>query len=281
MTNKLSVFAITLSVIALGLSALPGSTTPEQHENTYQRVMRTKTLRCGYSLWPSQTEMDPNTKQLTGLVPDFTNALVAKLGLKVEWVQEVMWGMEAEALRSGKIDAICASDGPWVTTGAAFVDYTTPMFYVPVYLYGRAGETRFKSMADANSPDVIFSTIDGDISMPLTLENFPKAQRVELAAMADPALAVTNVMTSKADLTLMSPQTVNAVNQNNETKLEKVFPDPLVIVNSSFAVEKGQHELLQLLNQGFEILHQFGVSDKIIDKLDPEKKLILRVAKPY
>ncbi len=284
MSKKFSALALVVAVAALGVTVIPKTVTPEPppaKETTYARVMRTKTLRCGYSLWPSQTDMDPNTKQLTGLVPDFANALADKLGLKIEWVQEVVWGTEAETLRTGKIDAICASDGPWVTTGAAFVDYVTPMFYVPVYLYGRAGETRFQTMADVNNANVTLSAVDGDISMSLAVDKFPNAKRIAQPAMSDPALAITNVMTGKTDLTTMSPQTVNAVNKNNETKLEKVFPDPIVVVNSSFAVEKGQPELLQLLNQGFAILHQFGIADTIIDKIDPEQKMILRAAKPY
>lgn len=284
MKNKLSVLAVVLSVVALGAAYLPnrsGVSQAQTKESAYDRVMRTKTLRCGYSLWPTETEMDPVTKKMSGLVPDFAEELAKKLGLKIEWTLEFQWGQQMEALRSGKIDALCSSDGPWVTSSAAFVDYVEPMFYVPIYLYGRAGETRFKTMEDANSSAVTFSTMDGDTSLPLALEKFPKAHRIELSQGADQSLVVTNVITGKADLVLMSPQTVEAVNKTSNIKLEKIFPDPVVIISSSFSVPKGEQELLQLLSQGFRILHQFGISDKILNRIDPEKKLILRVAKPY
>ncbi|MDD5585715.1 MAG: transporter substrate-binding domain-containing protein [Alphaproteobacteria bacterium] len=283
MNKNLSALALVISLAALGLVLwhMPTGPGAAQKESAYARVMRTRTLRCGYALWPSETEMDPNTKQLKGLVPDFAKALGEKLGLKIEWTEELLWGQQTEALKTGKIDAICASDGPWVTSGAAFVDYAEPMLYIPIYVYGREGETRFKTLSDLNKGNITISTMDGDISLSLALEKFPQAKRLELTQSADPALTVMNVMTGKADLALMSPQTDETVNKNSATKLVKIFDEPLAIVNSSFSVAKGETELLQLLNQGFRILHQFGVSDTIVDRFDPEHKLVLRAARGW
>lgn len=285
MKKTLSVLAIAVASAAVGgysAHIFSSNNTPiAQKESAYARVMRTRTIRCGYAIWPTQTEMDPNTKEMKGLIPAFANKLGEKLGLKIEWTQEIMWGQQAEALKGGKIDAICASDGPWVSSGAAFVDYTTPLFYVPIYAYGRENETRFKTLSDANSSDVTFSTMDGDISLSLALEKFPKARRLELSQASDPTLTVTNVMTNKADIALMSPQTVEEVNKNNPSKLVKISNEPVAIVNVSFSVNKGEPELLNMLNQGFLIIHQVGLSDDIIDTLDPEHKLLLRVSKGW
>lgn len=283
MNRTLSLLSLVVALCALGLVLLRPSSSSEapQKETAYERVMQTHTLRCGYALWPTQSERDPNTKEMKGIVPDFVNQIGQKLGLKIEWTEEILWGQQAEALKSGRIDAICASDGPWVYSGAGYVDYVTPMLYVPVYVYGRADETRFKTLADANNEGVTFSTMDGDASLTLAVERFPKAKRVELPQSADPTLTVMNVMTGKADLVLMSPQTVEAVNKNNENKLVKIFPEPLVVVSSSLSVAKGEQELLQMLNQGMSVLQQLGISDAILDRFDPEHKLVLRVAKNW
>ncbi|NTU76522.1 MAG: amino acid ABC transporter substrate-binding protein, partial [Alphaproteobacteria bacterium] len=266
MNKNLSVFALVVAVgaLALGLFRAPANDmAAPKKETAYERVMRTRTLHCGYALWPTATEIDPNTNEMKGYVPAFANALGEKLGLKIEWVQEVFWGQQAEALNTGKIDAVCASDGPWVYTGAAFTDYVEPMVYIPVYLYGRAGETRFKTMDDVNAETVSLSTMDGDISLALADEKFPKAKRVGLPQSADPSLLATNVLEGKADLVLIDPPTADLINKAHETKLAKIFPEPLVVVNSSFSVGKGEQELLQMLNQGFRLLHQLGVSDVI------------------
>lgn len=283
MNKPLTVLALLLALTSIGLVLwrMPDGGNATRKETAYERVMRTRTLRCGYAIWPSETEMDPNTKQLKGLIPDFAKALGDKLNLKIEWTQEIFWGQQAEALKTGKIDAVCASDGPWVTSGAAYVDYTEPMFYIPVYVYGREGETRFKTLDDINKPAVSLSTIDGDITLSLALEKFPQAKRLELPASADPALTTTNVATGKADLVLMSPQTVEAANKNNQAKLVRIFPEPLAVVNASFSVAKGETELLTMLNQGFRIVHQFGVSDLILDSFDPGHALVLRVSRGW
>ena len=77
--------------------------------------------------------------------------------------------------KTGKIDAVCSSDGPWTYTSAAVLDYTEPMIYIPFYLYGRKGETRFKNMESANAPHVKFSAIDGDISLAMATDSFTSA----------------------------------------------------------------------------------------------------------
>lgn len=282
MNKYLNPLALMLSLSALGLVVFhnaPNDNTAHKHETAYERVIRTRVLRCGYALWPMAEDMDPNTKQLKGIVPEFTEALADKLGLKIEWVEEIQWGQQPEALQSGKIDAICSSDGPWVYTSSTVLDFTEPMAYSPVYLYGRKGETRFKNTTSLNSPDVTLSAMDGDISMTLAVEKFPRVHRLEIPSSGDPSLVTMNVLSGKADLVIEDAPTAERANGPHDEKLERLSPTPYAVINSSFSVAKGEGDLLHMLNQGFLLLQQLGISDAILNKYDPEHKLFYRPKK--
>ncbi len=274
---------LTAALLALGISFLhaPQTSGGPVRESAYQRVLRTRTLRCGYGLWPTYEEMDPNTKQLRGMMPDFAQALAEKLNLKIEWTEEIIWGQEAESLQSGKIDAICSVDGMWNYTSAVVRDFAEPMAYVPIYLYGRKGETRFKNLDTINTSDVTLSTMDGDISMTVAMEKYPLARRLEIPGSADSSLVVMNVLSGKADLLIEDAFTVDRVQNTQGEKLQRLSDKPYAIINASFSVAKGEHDLLQMLNQGFQLLQQTGVSDAILDKYDPGHKIYFHPRKPW
>jgi ABC-type amino acid transport substrate-binding protein len=283
MQKSLTIIALITALAALGLCIAGKSVSQStaKKETASERVLRTRTLRCGYALWPVSEEIDPNTKEMKGIVPEFTKALGKKLGLKIEWVQEVLWDQQLEAFRSGKIDAVCAGDGPWTYTSAAVLDYTEPMAYIPIYFYGRKGESRFKNPAAANASNVTFSAIDGDISLAMAMENFPKARVLELPSSDDPSLILTNVSNGKADLVMVDPLTTDRFNQTNDKKLERLSDKPLAVINISFSLPKGEEDLQHMLDQGFRLLQGLGISDQILDRYDPERKLFYRPQKPW
>lgn len=281
--RNIAITALIAALIGLGLGFVrgPGGQAISKQETAYERVMRTRTLHCGYAPWPVTEEIDPNTKAVKGMVPDFTTALGQKLGLKIEWTQEVIWGQEPEALATGKIDAVCSTDGPWSYTSAAVVDYTEPMAFFPVYLTGREHSAKFTNLSEVNSPSITFSSIEGDISLAMPMDKFPKAHRFELPGSADPGLLMTNIVDGKADLVVLDALTTDQFNKNNDKKLARLYDKPMAVINMSFCVGKGQGDLLQMLNQGFRLLESLGISDEILDRYDPEHKLFYRPAKHW
>ncbi len=277
MISKLPLLTFLIACLALGLQIIhPKTATPPHRETAYERVMRTRTLHCGYALWPVSEEIDPNTKQLKGVVPDFTEALGQKLGLKIEWTEEVVWGQQAEALATGKIDAMCTTDGPYVYTAATVLDYTEPMAYFPEYIYGRENAAPILNIDTLNTLDITFSAIEGDISLAMAMDSFPKAHRLELPGSDDPSLIMVNIVDKKADVTITDPLTIDHFNRNNKKKLKKLYDQPMGVINMSFSVGKGEGDLLQMLNQGFLLLQGLGISDQILNKYDPEHKLFYR-----
>ena len=78
-------------------------------ETAFERITRTNTLRCGYAIAPPWTMIDPNTKQLSGVNYDVTNAVAEKMGVKVDWVEETGWGVAEQGLMSSRYDMMCGN----------------------------------------------------------------------------------------------------------------------------------------------------------------------------
>jgi ABC-type amino acid transport substrate-binding protein len=265
-------------ILILGLIIFDAYAADKQ-ETAYERVMRTGTIRCGYSPWPSYFDVDPNTKELTGMTKDLTDAIFKILDIKVEYV-EYVFSNKVIDLQSGRLDAICG-DGPWILTTLKQVDYTVPYYYSPVYVYGRSDEKRFAKPADMNDAGIVFVGIDSDLSTDLVQKNFPLAKLQTLPSTVDAGQMLLDVAGRKADLVLLDPGAATGFIKNNPGKVRQIFPKPLAAYPGGFSVKKGEIDLLNMLNGGVQAALNLGTVDMILDKYDPEHKKILRISSGY
>lgn len=228
--------ALIASYLMINLSGSKTSTqtsTPKT-ETAYERVIRTGTLRCGYSPWPPYWSVDPNTGVITGLSKDLSDITAKLMGMKIEYVQ-ITNGQQVQDLNSGKIDAMCG-DGPWVISTIKYIDYTKSYIYAAVYIYGRADENRFKSFDDLNKPEVIFTGIDGDLSSDLVQSNFPQAKIGTMSSSTDPSQLMMNVTTGKADVVIIDPLAASLFTKNNPGKLKLIISQSVAAYGAGFSV---------------------------------------------
>jgi ABC-type amino acid transport substrate-binding protein len=256
------------------------TTEAKKEESVLERIKRTGTIRCGYLLWPLFFDLDPNTKQLTGLYKDFTDTVAGLAGWKVEYVQLVA-GSEITDLKSGHVDAMCGY-GPWYMNSIKEVNFTRPLAYASAYMYGRIDETRFKSLDDINNQNFKLIGIDGDVSTDLAQRLYPKAKLQALPGISDGAATLLSVATGKADATITDPLTVAGFNKNNSNKIKSLFPNqPIATYGMEFGVNKGETELLQTLDMYSDMALNLNMIDPILKKYDPDGSIFLPVIRPY
>jgi len=259
------------------LTALPAFAADK--ESTFDRVMRTGVLKCGFVPWDPYFKLDPNTGALSGFSKDLSDSVAKILDLKIEYVQITM-GEQIQDYDTGKIDAICG-DGPWVISTIKYLDYSNPYFYAGVYAYGRADETRFSKKEDLNRKDATFIGIDGDVSVDLVRGLFPSANIRTMQSITDSSQLLLNVATKKADLVLTDPLTAESYIKNNPGKIKRVVKETMAVYGGGFSVRKGEADLLNTLNEAVDAALNTGIAEKAFEKYDPDRTLFLPVAKPY
>ena len=252
-----------------------------EKESAYDRVMRTGTFRCGYYPWPPYFNLDVSTHKVTGLAVDVADAIGGLLGLKVEYVQMSAIGMSAEDMKKGLYDSYCL-DSYYTFSSIKYLDFSDPHFYAPVFAYVRAGDKRFHTLADLNKPDITFVGIDGDISVEMVQRRFPKAKIHSLPANSDGTQLMMDVLTKKADATVIDPGIIEGFNAHNPPGLQLIAPDdPVAVYPIGFSVLKGEDKLLHTINGAISALQNTGAMKSIVERYNLVGKGIYLVAKPY
>lgn len=265
------------------LAAKSDSTQTAKAETAYERVMRTQTLRCGYAVW-SGVVMKNDNGQLYGPWVDLTNELGKATGLKVEWVSEVDWGGIGAALKSNKIDAMCA--GLWSSaTKAKEISFTTPVAYQALEVFVRNNDHRFDGdQSLLNNKEIKLAVLENDNSDFISQSDFPNAQRNVLSTLTgSDADLVLNVATNKADATFTSAGFWHDFEKTNPGQVRRLFPGRyLRVFGLTYGVNNDDIRLTNLLNAGVSEMLNSGTVNRILDSADKDyPDTYIRAAKTY
>lgn len=253
-----------------------------QKESAYDRVMRTKTLRCGYNVWPPAVAVDATTGKPTGFIVDLVEEAAKAVSLKVEWATQVGWSSYPLDLKNGRIDAMCA--GAWaVKESAPYVAYTRPIFYNPVYAYARVDDTRFDAdLSVLNNANYKIGAIDGAISDTIAKQDFPQAKVVGLPQITDPSQVMVDLAQSKSDVVFMEGSFAQEYESKNPNKIKRVsdkpyrsFPSPLL------ATSIDEQRLATMFDTIIGEMQLQGTIDRVLDKYKADRTLFVPPAKPY
>ena len=263
------------------LLAMPAAFAKDK-ESTYDRVMRTQTIRCSYVPYSPANIVDPNTQEQTGILHDAAEELGRILNLKVEWVEEATWGSFMESLKSNRADVFC---------GAAFAfpvelslgEHIGPFYYSPISLWVRQEDNRFDGgIQTVNNSDITVAGEDGSIAAKLQERLFPKAKLLGLPQAAPYSLKLDNVAQKKADVTLVETSVGLDYIDNNPNTLKNAVPNaPITVYPNMFVVKKGEHNLKTMLQGALNILQNDGTIERLIKKYEKYPNSFYRVAKPY
>ena len=255
---------------------------PSAKESAYERVMRTKTLRCGYVVHPPHVIKTAGDGALSGVIVDVVNEAGRLLDLKVDWAEEVGWGNTVEALRSGRVDAICVDY--WMNPiEGRYVGYSMPLYYGAIAAYVRVDDHRFDNNLNAiNDPSIVVSSSDGSLTGVVAQQDFPKAKVVALPNMTDQSQYLMDVADKKADITF--PNTLDGARyvQNNPGKLRNLVPDhPLRAFPATIALPQGDVALKTMLDSAFVQLLYSNFVNRTLDKYGIPSDGAYRVSMPY
>jgi ABC-type amino acid transport substrate-binding protein len=284
MKNKIAVLSLVVALIALLVVALRPAgrenATPAKQETAFDRVMRTKTIRCGYAIWSPVLFKDLKTGEIKGISHDIMEEIGKKLSLRIEWAEETNWGTVVEGLATHRYDAICTGIGV-ISGRAREIDFSAPLFYAPTYLVVRADENRIHKTDDANDPAYTISVLDGEAFSFLAPVRFPKAQIKSLPQMNDFSSILQEVETKKADATGVTYSDFLSYDKANPGKVKILDKtSPLQVYAASFGLPQGDVAFKTMIDVALGELFFDGTADRII-RVYSDSEEFFRPIKPY
>ncbi len=276
---------LVIMMMSLSLCSCASSTKitqSAQKQSLYDRVIQAGKIRCGYVVAFPGCVKDPNTGKLAGIGPDALELIGKKLGLTVEWSEEVGWGTMLEGLRAGRYDIVGVP--VWTNPNRAkLAAFSKSLYYSPIFPYAKKGDTRFKGQLEKiNAPTIKIATIDGETGQVIADADFPKAGRLSMTQMTDLSQLFLSVATKKADIAFAEPIVVDQYVRNNPGSVENVSPNkPVRLFPNCWMFNRDELEFKAMLDTVLDEVINSGAMDKIISKYEPSPNLIYRVALPY
>lgn len=262
-TLLLILLCVGLSLTAVRLWENPANNAQTlDTESVYARVMRTRTIRCGYFLYPKFLERDLNSGKFSGIAFDVMQEIGKQLSLKIEWTEEAPFANILKGLETDRYDAVCfpMSETPGRALAASFTD---PLYFLPFFLYAREGDTRFdNNYALINDPAVKVAIQEGEMSQTVKAEDFPKAQTISMTNLADINQTLLQVTTGKADVAMTEPSSSEEFMLKNPGQLRRVPGPSLRMQASAFVVGIGENALRNLLNTAIHSLAATGFIER-------------------
>ncbi len=256
----------------------------EKHD-AFSHVTQTRTLRCGYFPFAPNLVVDPATGKKSGIFFDLIEEVGKRLDLKVEWKEEVGYGVIAEGFRTGRYDLFCNTVWP-IPTRAKEAVFTVPLYYSPVGIFVRHDDRRFdNNYRGLNAPEFTLAVRDGDISDSISRTLLPKAKTVSVPELSGIDQPLLEVATRKADAVITEPIHVFEFNSANSVKLRNItFDEPVKYFPNTLMMGKGEFQLKQMLDVTIQELISEGYIDRLLAKYVPEARFpsaLFRVSSPY
>ena len=265
------------------LSLSPSSGQPKGDSNLYDRVMKSGKIRSAYGVYAPGCIKDLNTGKLSGIGVEALELVAKKLGLSIDWTEEVSWGSMIEGLQTGRYDIIVTPI--WTQASRArLAGFSRPLYFSPLFAYVKFGDKRLNAnnLASINSPRFTIATLDGATAQSITNEDFPRARQVSLPQQTDVSQLLLTVSTGKADLTFTEPADAIRFLKYNPASLQQVpTPRPVRVFPNCWMFARGQYEFKMMLDTVLDEIINSGAMEKIIRKYEPVPNSLYRVALPY
>lgn len=266
--KSLPVIALLLSLVALFVAFTHNSRNDDVKELVFANVLKTGVLRCGYTSFEPLVTIDPNTKEMSGINYEIVTEAAKRLGLKVNWVEDVPWSDIAVGLKSNRFDAFCT--GLWPGSNRARNTlFTTGIFFDPVAVFVRADDARFTDdPLKLNDPAYTLAYAEGDATEAMIKARLPLAKGLPLTGFSSIGELFSQVTTKKADASLGTRITGVQFMEANPGLIKEVVPKgrPFRIQPVTLGLPEGEYGLKKMLDATIFEMQDDGTVDRIVKK---------------
>jgi len=254
-----------LAALALAVLA-PLAVSAASAQGILDRILRDKEFKIGYIPSPPSMIKDPKTGELSGFYVDAINLITQQIGVKPVFV-ETTWANFAAGLNSGQFDLSIAGTFATILRAGA-VDFTMPIAYLGYSAVAKKGDTRFKTPADLNNPDITIALIQGGASVDYAKENWPKA-KVVLLATGNLTAPFVEVSAGRADVGVEDAWQAHRYSAEHPEVVDLFAGHPYNVLPIAWSVKHGNQDLLNFMNTAITYLLSTGRWSKMSEKYGP------------
>lgn len=269
--------------VAAGLNRVftPAAPDSARHETSFERVVRTGSIRCAYAEYNPSFMIDPNSRQFSGIFYDVTTLIGQHLGLKIEWVEEVDYGLIPQGFKAGRYDLFGGTIWPVAERGKVS-NFTNPVYVSPVGVYVRADDKRLTSLKDIDNPNCRIAIKDGDITDSIMRSSFPSAKRWSLPQMAAITQLLQDVAANKADVTFVEPFCAEDFMKSNPGTLKNIAArEPVRVYGNTLMFDNDDWRFKTMMDGALQELQGAGIIPKLIEKYTGSPHTFFLVPRPY
>jgi polar amino acid transport system substrate-binding protein len=250
-------------------------------ESTYERVMRTGVIRCGYAVWPPVLYVEPNTSAVKGIAHDMMEEMGKRLSLKIKWVEESSFGTIVQGLAGGRYDMICT--GLYKNGARARrIAYSAPFVYTPLHIAVRKDETEIASVKDLEKPGIRIALLEGEAGSNFARKHYPDARFIAIPQNAEASQLFENVADGKADVTFPNLTYFANFEKKNPGKLKILDPGhPSTVFPTALGLPQGDTALASMIDGALSEIMSEGMIESLLKKYDVKPGALLPAARPY
>lgn len=225
------------------------------------------TIKAGYIIYPPLMTRDETTGQLSGVSYDIAEAVAKEMGAKIEWTEEVGWGTALEGLNTNRYDVLGTQMWP-NEARAKVADFSVAPMNSVIYPYIKTGDARFSAdnLPAINSTEYTISALDGEMTVFIANEDYPKAKLNSLPQLSSYAEVFLNVTQNKADITFVEPSAAEDFLASHPNSIERLGDTPVRTFGNGFAFDKSDTELKDKWNTALNRLIADGTIENILEK---------------
>jgi len=241
---------VVLLILGFALEAIMPllTTRAPVRQTAFERVSKTKILRCGYFPYEPFVIKDPNTGKLSGVIVDYLNQVGAQHGLTVEWTGEVNIDQVVPALDSGKFDAFCVPCTP-IPGWEEHINFTAFLGGLPYYAYVSAHQR----ITPEQLSTARFATVDGFAMTEITHRQFPKATYQSLPQTTSISELFDQLRFGKADAVVNEGVAAQNYMAANPNVMRRASDEPVIAMRMFLLSSKSDTKMAAFMDQTFAV----------------------------
>jgi ABC-type amino acid transport substrate-binding protein len=215
--------------------------------DTYSRVMRSGVLRAAYVDYPPVIARSGD--QFSGVFYELIAKFAEQHALKIDWVEEIGYGVVTEGLAEARFDIFCSATWP-TPERHKYALLSRPVYFSDVGVWVRQDSALAKcDWIMLNDERHRIAVTDGDITHEISLTDFTFAKWVRAPQLGKVKALLDFVAEDRADATMVERITYEAYADQLRAPLVNIAEDkPIRRYSNSFLIGKGQHDFLDILN---------------------------------